>query len=227
MAIGLADGNIEFRGRIDLQVKIRGFRVEPQEVEAVLMQHPSVFEAAVLPMDAPGGGKQLWAYIVARRGHRVEAGELLQFARRRVPDYMIPAVVSLVESLPRTSSGKLDRRAIAQTTGTRLEALGSSEPPQTELEKLVADAWREELQVDRIGLDDNVFDLGAHSLMASRVHARLVEHRGQDFPLAILFEYADTRSLAGYLGSAAAEKPSCDEAPDASSGSAAGPTGAR
>lgn len=227
MAIGLADGTIEFLGRIDLQVKIRGFRVEPQEVEAALKQHPAVFEAAVLPMDGPGGDKQLWAYIVARPGHRVVAGELLQFARRRVPDYMIPAVLSLVDSLPRTSSGKLDRRAIEQFTGTRLEALGSSEPPRTDLEKLVADAWREELEVDRIGLDDNFFDLGGHSLMASRVHARLVEHRGQDFPLAILFEYTDTRSLAAYLSRAAVEATSYDEALDAPSGSAAGLRGKR
>lgn len=225
MAIGLADGNIEFLGRIDLQVKIRGFRVEPHEVEAALEQHPAVFEAAVVPMDAPDGSKQLCAYIVARPGHRVVVGELLQLARRRVPDYMIPAVSSLVESLPRTSSGKLDRRAIEQTMSTRLEALGASEPPQTDLEKLVADAWREELQVDRIGLDDDFFDLGGHSLMASRVHARLVEHRGQDFPLAILFEYTDTRALAGYLSRATVEATSCDEALGASSGSAASPTG--
>jgi amino acid adenylation domain-containing protein len=198
-AVRLHDGNIEFLGRMDQQVKIRGFRVEPQEIEAVLNRHPAVSETAVVPTVALGEVQQLSAYIVMRPGHRVVAGELLWFAREKLPDYMVPAALTMVERLPRTSSGKLDRRAIEPDRGIRLDTHTLYDPPQTELEKLIAEVWREELGIDRIGLDDNFFDLGGHSLKASRVHARLEERRGSRFPLGALFEYTNIRSLAGYL----------------------------
>lgn len=199
LATRLGDGTLEFIGRVDLQVKIRGFRVEPQEVEAVFKQHSAVLDAAVVPTDVPGDGKQLWVYIVGHPSQPIIVDELLRFVRGRLPDYMVPAVVTLVDHFPRTRSGKVDRAAIPGDDGTRLEVRSAYDPPATALEQIVADEWREALHVDRIGLDDNFFALGGHSLMASRVHARLVDRCGLDFPLAALFDHTNTRSLAGYL----------------------------
>src|SRR5262249_2323453 len=153
----------------DQQVKIRGFRVEPGEVEAALAGHPGVREAAVLAREDTPGDRRLVAYVVPREGAAPPGTELREFLRCRLPAHLLPDAVVLLGALPRTPSGKLDRKALPPPE--RTGPLGPA--PRTPAEEVVAGAWREVLGVGAVGRDDNFFDLGGHSLLAARVMARL------------------------------------------------------
>ncbi|MFN2416206.1 MAG: amino acid adenylation domain-containing protein [Pyrinomonadaceae bacterium] len=195
------DGQLEFHGRTDHQVKVRGYRIEPGEVESALAAHPSVGDVAVVARDTRGGDKQLVAYTVARAGQTAPGpDELRRFLGRRLPEHMVPTAFVELETLPRTPVGKLDRAALpAPEEGSRPRLEVAYEPPRTQFEREVSAVWQEVLGVERVGADDNFFDLGAHSLLMVRAHARLSERYGRDLALVALFRYPTVRSLARHL----------------------------
>ncbi|MEW5931039.1 MAG: non-ribosomal peptide synthetase, partial [Gemmatimonadota bacterium] len=190
----LPSGEIEFLGRIDQQVKLRGFRIEPGEVEAVLLAHPGVREAAVLVRDDAPGGRQLIAYAVARAEGAAEAGELRAWLRERLPDYMVPAAFVALDSIPRTPSGKTDRRALPAP-----EPSAPATPrvaPRTPVEEEVAAVWAEVLGVERVGIHDDFFEHGGHSLRAAQVVSRVRGALGADLSLRDLFDAPTVAELA-------------------------------
>jgi amino acid adenylation domain-containing protein len=203
------DGELEYLGRIDHQVKVRGFRIELGEVEAALEAHSKVGTAAVLARETAAGDRRLVAYLVAEAGDAPQTAEILGFLRRRLPDYMVPADFVLLEHLPLTQNGKLDRRALA--------ALARSGPldgdwiaPRTPLEETVAGIWSEVLGRERVGARDDFFNLGGHSLLATQVIGRLRVALGREISLRLLFETRTVEQLARRLedgGTAAAALP--------------------
>ncbi|HEY0553027.1 MAG TPA: beta-ketoacyl synthase N-terminal-like domain-containing protein, partial [Thermoanaerobaculia bacterium] len=198
-----ASGDLEYLGRIDHQVKVRGFRIEPGEVEAALLSHPGVRQAVVAAR-GEGSDRRLVAWLIPEDAPPAIA-ELREHLRRTLPEYMIPAAYQVMEAFPRTASGKVDRRILPTPGGTREAASGAAyADPRDGLERSLAGIWREVLKVDRVGVDDNFFDLGGHSLLAAQVHARLAALLGREVALLDLFRYPTVRSLAGFLGGAAA-----------------------
>ena len=169
-----SDGRLEYLGRLDTQVKIRGYRVELGEIETAIESHPDVRSAVVLAPRTGEAGRSLTAYLVVR-DHQIPptAQALRLFLRPRLPGYMMPADFILLDALPVTPSGKVDRRAVATAAGKRLERVISVTPPRTGLEETVARIWAEVLDVEGVGVHDNFFELGGHSLLR---HASRVAH---------------------------------------------------
>jgi len=191
------DGNIEFLGRIDHQVKIRGFRIEPGEIEAVLAQHPGVGENTVTAREDEPDNKRLVAYVVPRGGRAPVTGELLRnFLREKLPEYMIPSVFVMLEALPLTPSGKVDRRALTVPDQNRPELQEAFVAPRTPAEKVIAGIWAEVLGLERVGVHDNFFDLGAHSLLATLVISRVRDAFQVELSLRSLFETPTVAGLA-------------------------------
>jgi amino acid adenylation domain-containing protein len=186
----LPDGSLEYRGRIDHQVKLRGFRVEPGEIEAALVRHPRVREAAVVARPAGTGSVLLAAYVVA---DAMDSSELRAFLRGELPEYMVPAAIVALPSLPRNSSGKIDRRALPEPDLAQPSEMAA---PRTPLEELIAGLWREVLGTGRVALRESFFDLGGHSLTAARLTARLSRDLGLEVPLRDLFENPTVEGLA-------------------------------
>jgi amino acid adenylation domain-containing protein len=188
-----ADGEIEFLGRNDDQVKLRGFRIEPGEIEAALAGHPAVREAAVVVRE-----ERLAAYVVpAGPGPRPEAGELRDALRRVLPEHMVPADFALVDALPLTPSGKVDRGALRARLPAD-ELAPAAEPGgdlETEIEELLAGIWQDLLRRGPIGRDDNLFDVGAHSILAIQFTSRVYDALGLEIPLRLLFESPTVRRL--------------------------------
>ena len=182
----LPDGRIEFLGRMDTQVKIRGFRVEPGEVEAVLEQHPDVREVVVLVRQTAAGDKALVAYIVPNQERSPSEQALAAFARAKLPSYMVPTAVVLMDALPLTASGKVDRRALPSAEFENVLQRSASRPPRDELERRLVAIWEGVLGVRPIGVNENFFDLGGHSLLAMRLFAVLEKALEMRLPLAML-----------------------------------------
>ncbi|HVG07975.1 MAG TPA: amino acid adenylation domain-containing protein, partial [Thermoanaerobaculia bacterium] len=186
----LPSGEFEYMGRIDHQVKIRGFRIEPGEVEAILLELPSVREAVVVAREDGQGSQRLVAYMVAAEGEAPKAGALRHYLRDhlrdRLPEHMVPAAFVTLAALPRTPSGKLDRKALPAPEWQRVEEI--SRAPRTPVEEILAGIWGEVLEVERVGVDDGFFALGGHSLLGTRVMSRLRAVFGIEMPLHALFE---------------------------------------
>ena len=199
------DGDLLFRGRADRQLKVRGYRIEPGEIEAALRQHPELRDAVA---DVRGGGddKRLVAWVVPRDGDAPPPAELRTFLRDRLPEPMVPSLILAVDALPLTPSGKLDRRALPEPEGVRPDLPGYAEPA-TALEGRIAGIFRDLLRVDRVGRNDNFFDLGGHSLLVVRAHQRLREALGREIPVVDLFRFPTVALLARHLGSGEEEKP--------------------
>ncbi|HKI01744.1 MAG TPA: amino acid adenylation domain-containing protein, partial [Thermoanaerobaculia bacterium] len=178
------DGTIEFLGRADQQVKVRGFRVEPGEIEAVLQALPGVRAAAVVAREDTGGDKTLAAYVVPEPGGPLAPDALRSELGRRLPEFMVPTAWMLLEALPLTANGKVDRRALP-APGPGAAAYRA---PRTPAETALAEIWAEVLGVERVGLDDDFFALGGHSLRAAQVVSRLRAALGVELPLQALFE---------------------------------------
>lgn len=184
----LADGRVEFLGRIDHQVKLRGFRIELPEIEAALEEHDSIAQAVVLVRD-DGGAARLTAYTVATAGDKVDSSDLRSFLQEALPAYMVPVDWVSLEELPRNANGKVDRNALPAPSSRG--AVGEEfRAPTTPLEKLVARIWVSVLGVEKAGLGDGFFDLGGHSLLAMQVVSRLNEEFGIAVGVALLFEKA-------------------------------------
>src|SRR6185436_10072031 len=188
LAVLKPDGDLVFAGRADCQLKIRGYRIEPGEVEAALRLHPAVRDA-VVDARGPGDAKRLVAWIAPRDGTAApDAAELRAFLRGRLPEPLLPAAFATVAALPLTPSGKVDRRALPEPAETRPENVAHAEP-QSALERAIAEVYRDLLRVSRIGLHDNFFDLGGHSLLIVRAHQKLKEALGKEIPVLDLFRF--------------------------------------
>ncbi len=168
----LPNGDIEYLGRIDHQVKIRGFRIELGEIEAVLGRHPAVQEGAVLARADGPGEKRLVAYIVAQAGAVPAVMELRQFLKTRLPEYMIPAAFVTLDKFPLTANGKLDRRALPAPQAGRPDLAKRYVAPRTPVEELLAKIWAEVLRLERVGIHDNLFELGGDSILNIQIVAR-------------------------------------------------------
>ncbi len=189
-----AEGRLEFLGRLDAQVKIRGFRVEPGEIEAVLRRHPDVADCAVVPREDAPGELRMVAYVAGG----ADPDALRAHLRAALPEYMVPAVFVPVARIPLTPNGKLDVRALAVPVQGHAHA--PSAPPREGLEAQVAAIWCEVLGVERVGREDGFFDIGGHSLLLARVHARLRESLGRDIAIVELFRHPTVAALAEHLG---------------------------
>ncbi|HEU4457154.1 MAG TPA: condensation domain-containing protein, partial [Longimicrobium sp.] len=192
----LADGALEFLGRIDAQVKIRGFRVEPGEVEAVLASHPLLREAAVAVRPGPDGEKRLVAWVVAAEGAAVDAAALRAWLKERVPEHLVPSAFVAVDALPLTPNGKVDRRALPDPDAAEEGAYAA---PATEPEALMAALWGEVLGRERVGAADDFFALGGHSLLATRLASRVAGAFGVEVPIRALFENATPAALVRWV----------------------------
>ncbi|EPM60020.1 pyoverdine sidechain peptide synthetase III, L-Thr-L-Ser component [Pseudomonas syringae pv. actinidiae ICMP 19071] len=179
------EGVIEYAGRIDHQVKIRGLRIELGEIEACLLEHDSVQEAVVIDVDGPSG-KQLAAYLVAEQSSDHLRELLKAHLKASLPDYMVPTHFIVLDSMPLTANGKLDRRALPAPDATQLQRQYVA--PSTEQEQQMAAIWADVLKVQRVGLTDDFFELGGHSLLATQLIARIHTGLGIDIPLRLIFE---------------------------------------
>jgi amino acid adenylation domain-containing protein len=194
-----ADGTLEYVGRIDSQVKVRGYRIELSEIEAALMQHEAVGEVVVIAEDEGGGHKRLIAYLTAEKDARAEAlevGELRRYLRERLPEYMIPAAFMVLDAMPLTTNGKVDRRALPASDGLRTEPGAVYVAPRNQTEEVLVEIWQEVLRVDRVGVEDNFFDLGGHSLLATRLLSKVREVFGVEVALREVFAEPTVAALA-------------------------------
>jgi amino acid adenylation domain-containing protein len=190
------DGMLEFLGRVDTQVKVRGYRIEPAEIEVALGAHPAVGAAAVVA-GGQGAGRRLVAYLVpADTDAGIPApGQLQEFLRQRLPDYLVPAVFIELAALPLTPNGKVDRAALPAPDATRPQLADAFAAPSTPAEELLAGIWAEVLGLERVGVHDDFFELGGHSLLVTQVVARL-RAAGQDIGVADLFDHPTIAAMA-------------------------------
>ena len=190
------EGQIEYLGRIDHQVKIRGFRIELGEIEAQILAQPEVREAVVVAREGVAGASLL-AYVSAHAGRSVDGAALRKHLVHVLPDYMVPRAIITLPALPLNANGKVDRKALPEPEG--LGRATAYEAPQGHVARTLAAIWSEVLKVEQVGLHDNFFDLGGHSLLLIRAH-RLLEDRLQaTFPLVSLFKYPTVESLAHWI----------------------------
>ena len=191
----LADGNIEFLGRIDEQLKIRGFRVEPGEIERSLSAHPAVAQAVVTAREDQSGTKQLLAYVVAKEGAELKENELRQFLQSKLPAYLLPSRFVQLLELPLTRNGKVDRRALPAPDDLGSESVTRVEP-RTSTETALAEIWRELLGRKQLGALDNFFHLGGHSLLATQMISRIARRFRVELPVSAVFEAPTVEGLA-------------------------------
>jgi len=205
----LPDGNLEFQGRLDQQVKVRGFRIELAEIEAVLCRHTAVREAIVVAHnDGPNQEKRLIAYVVGD----VEAAtsELRNYLKEYLPEYMIPAAFVLLEKLPLTSNGKVDRKRLPDPETSRPELNESYAAPRTEAERVLAKIWSEVLRVEQVGIHDNFFELGGDSILNVQIITR-ARQRGIHLTAKQVFYHQTVAELAAVAGSTPEIKATQDE----------------
>ncbi|WP_228050002.1 non-ribosomal peptide synthetase [Tychonema sp. LEGE 06208] len=183
----LSDGNIEFLGRIDNQVKIRGFRIELGEIEAAIAQYPGVRETVVIVREDVPGQKYLAVYIVANNSSTIATSNLRGFLKEKLPDYMIPGALVMLNALPLTPSGKVDRRALPAPE-FRPELQRSLVAPRTPIEEMLASIWADVLRIEIVGVHHNFFELGGHSLLATQVISRVRDTFAVELALRSLFE---------------------------------------
>jgi acyl carrier protein len=204
----LPDGNIECLGRIDYQVQIRGFRVELGEIESMLEQHPAIRQAIVIAREDVPGDTRLVAYCVAQQEPVPTVSTLRGFLQAQLPDHMIPTAFMWLEAMPRTPSGKVDRRALPVPDRARPPLEDVFAAPRTPWEMLLAEIWQEVLTVDEIGVYDNFFDLGGHSLLSMRVIASIEKRTGLRLnPRELIFQ------TLGQLASACAARVTLPQTP--------------
>jgi thioesterase domain-containing protein/acyl carrier protein len=195
----LVDGNIEYLGRIDQQVKIRGFRIEPGEIEARLKQHAAVREVVVIAREETNGDKRLLAFVVADPETNLTDEALRHYLREKLPEYMIPSTFVLLDEIPLTSNGKINRQALSGLAKNGAEHETTFVAPRDALELRIGCLWEEVLNVRPIGITDNFFDRGGHSLLAVRMMAQLSRQIGRELPLALILQKQTIEELATFL----------------------------
>jgi amino acid adenylation domain-containing protein len=207
----LVDGNIEFLGRKDCQVKIRGYRIEPGEIETQLLHHEYIKEVVVMPNTDDDGKTFLSAYFVGASsvpGKELDVARLRNYLSERLPDYMIPSYFVRLDKMPLTVSGKIDRQKLAELEQKPVKYSRVYEEPKTELEKIIALAWKEVLKLEEVGIYDNFFDLGGNSLDILTVNSRLEKEMETAIPTVTLFRYPTIHTLAAYLSRGCVEEDS-------------------
>ena len=193
------DGNITCLGRIDYQIKIRGFRIELGEIEATLIQHPAIRDAVVIAREDIPGYKNLAAYFLVQPNQPIPGNQYLrEYLNQTLPDYMLPNTFVRLETLPITSNGKVDRKALPAPgyqadTGTLCAA------PNTEIEHILAKIWSDVLKLETVGIHDNFFDIGGHSLLLTQVHHQLKLTAHKEISLIDLYHYPTIHKLACYI----------------------------
>ncbi|MEW6736493.1 MAG: amino acid adenylation domain-containing protein, partial [Acidobacteriota bacterium] len=197
----LPDGNIEYLGRIDQQVKLRGYRIELAEIETVLKQHSLVKDAIVIAREDEPGEKRLVAYLVAETGASVTATECQAHLRERLPEYMIPSHCVMLERMPLTTSGKVDRKALPMPARVRSELGQEYVAARNGIEEILVGIYAEVLKLERVGIHDNFFELGGHSLLATQLMSRVRDTFRIEIALRNLFEYPTVAGLAKKLES--------------------------
>ena len=195
----LSDGGLEFIGRLDHQVKVRGYRIELGEIEAALAAHAAVRECVVVAREESAAERRLVAYVVTREGANTSVSDLREHLRERLPEYMMPAAFVTLGRLPLTSNGKVDREALPATEGAGTGLRESFVAPRDTLELQLMELWEEVLNLKRIGVTENFFDIGGNSLSAVRLMAQVYKLFGKELPLATLFENGTIEKLAGLL----------------------------
>ena len=195
----LSNGDIEFLGRIDHQVKIRGFRIELGEVEAVLRQHPRINETVVIAQEDTGGEKRIVAYLVPIGSEALTTAELRSFLRDKLPEYMLPSIFVTLKSMPLTPNGKIDRRMLPAPSDAELAPTSTFAAPKDIVESRLAQIWENVLDVRPIGLKDNYFEMGGHSLLAVKLMKRIEDAFGKNLPIATLLQAPTIEQLAAIL----------------------------
>jgi len=194
----LADGTIEFLGRIDHQVKIRGYRIELGEIEARLLEHPAVHEAVVVAHEIAPGDKRLTAYLSLHQAESATVKELRSYLEEKLPKYMVPATFVILDSLPLTANGKVDRKALPEPGSERPEVDGSFVAPLRPVEEMLASIWRKLLHIEQVGSNDNFFELGGDSILAVQV-AVSANQMGLRLAPMDIFERQTIAELADWL----------------------------
>ena len=194
-----ADGNLEYLGRIDHQVKLRGFRIELGEIESVLANHSSIAQCVVILREDRPGDKRLVAYYIASGETLPSIAQLREHLQASLPEYMIPSAFVLLDALPLTASGKIDRRGLPAPDLKDIDAQEHYTPPRNGIEEQLVEIWQEVLGINQIGIHANFFALGGHSLLAVRLFARIEKAFGRKLPLAILFRRGTIEHLAEIL----------------------------
>ncbi|GAB4025284.1 amino acid adenylation domain-containing protein [Spirosoma gilvum] len=193
----LPDGSIDFLGRRDDQVKIRGHRVELGEVEVVVNQVPDIKQAVVVAREGRGGQKQLIAYLVSANG-QTNTSEVRSLLTQKLPEYMMPSAFVWLDELPKTTSGKVDKKQLPAPERKRPELMVAYRKPKTALEQAIAKIWEELLDIDQLGIDDNFFELGGNSLLAQKTVA-LLKEKQFTLPITKLYQYPTIVGIATYL----------------------------
>jgi amino acid adenylation domain-containing protein len=198
-----ADGTIEFLGRADYQIKLRGHRIEPGEIEAILEQCPGINQAVIVAREDREGDKRLVAYLVPEAAGTEDVAILRSALESKLPDFMVPSAFVFLPALPLTDNGKIDRNALLKLQPPSPKADSAANRPgnrpPNEVERIVAGAWQEALGIPSIGLNDNFFDVGAHSLTVAEVHARLQQALGREIALVDLYQFSTVSALATHL----------------------------
>ncbi|MFY0570585.1 non-ribosomal peptide synthetase [Archangium lansingense] len=194
----LPDGRIEFLGRADHQVKIRGFRIETGEIESRLLEHPSVKEAVVVAREDVPGDRRLVAYVVPGAGHSPEAETLRAFLSEQLPAHMVPSAVVVLDVLPLSPNGKVDRKALPVPAGARAPETHPT-APRDAVELRLVELWEELLNVRPVGIDQSFFALGGHSLLAMSLLSQVSKRMGRTLPLSVLFTHPTVERLAELL----------------------------
>jgi amino acid adenylation domain-containing protein len=193
----LAEGSVEFLGRLDQQVKLRGYRIELGEIEAALAEHPAVREAAVTVHTDAAGEQRLVAYVVGQEEGRPPAADVLRrHLKEKLPDYMTPSTFVSLPALPHTTTGKVDRKALPDPVRARPEAAPPHVPPSNPLEEFLVGLWREVLRVDHVGVEDNFFELGGNSIQAAMMINRLQDKLGERVSTVAMF---DAPTIASFV----------------------------
>jgi len=196
----LADGSLEFLGRLDQQVKVRGYRIEIGEIESALANHPAVLESAVTVHDDEAGGQRLIAYVTRRVGGGLPTAALLsRHLKERLPEYMVPSAFVLLPALPHTASGKVDRRALPAPPLAQRQTSQPYIVPRTPLEEFLAGLWRDVLRVEQVGVLDNFFEMGGNSIQAAMLINRLQEKLGRQVYTVALFDSPTIVGLVHFL----------------------------
>jgi len=196
------DGNIEFLGRLDHQVKIRGHRIELGEIESAIMQHPEINHCVVTVYDnKSSAGNQLIAYLVPSKRSECAMTEVRRFVAGKLPEYMVPSQLVVLDHLPLMPNGKVDRNALPSPNAFTPQLTEGLVEPRTEMEELVAQVWREILKQEPIGINDNFFELGGHSLLAVQIVSKLCFASVKQLSLRVFFENPTVARLAQALES--------------------------
>ncbi|HLP62070.1 MAG TPA: amino acid adenylation domain-containing protein [Candidatus Deferrimicrobium sp.] len=200
LGLWLPGGRIKFLGRIDTQVQVHGHRIELSEIETVFGLHPDIEDVVVIDRRFGPGDHRLVAYMVLKNDVKQTGATWREWLAKRLPEYMIPTAFEIIAAIPLTVNGKVDMNALPIPSGIRPELNVAFEAPQTEIEKKIAAIWKEFLHLEEVGLNDNFFDLGGHSLLLTQVHSRLSEKFDKELTIIDLFRFSTIRSLSGYIG---------------------------